>query len=76
MRDNYSSERSMDIKLISPRMSLRPMDSAYKRVMSPSISLMVIAALARVNHGTCGDCQVQIRAKVVTLQGRKTKDRF
>lgn len=33
------------IKLISPKMSLRPMDSEFKRRMSPSVSLLVIAGL-------------------------------
>lgn len=35
----------MNIKLICPRMTLRPMDSEFKRRMSPSLSLMVLAAL-------------------------------
>lgn len=35
----------MKIKLIAPRMSLRPMDSEYKRVLSPSIALLTVAAL-------------------------------
>jgi radical SAM superfamily enzyme YgiQ (UPF0313 family) len=35
----------MKIKLISPRMSLRPMDSEFKRGMAPSLSLLVLAAL-------------------------------
>ena len=40
----------MNIKLISPRLSLRPMDSEYKRVLSPSISLLVVAALTSPEH--------------------------
>lgn len=40
----------MHIKLISPRMSLRPMDSEYKRVLSPSISLLVLASLTPPEH--------------------------
>lgn len=38
------------IKLISPRMSLRPMDSEFKRRMSPSLSLVTIAALTPQPH--------------------------
>lgn len=38
-----------EIKLISPRMSLRPMDSAFKRVLSPSLSLVTIATLIPKN---------------------------
>lgn len=40
----------MKIKLISPRMTLRPMDSEYKRVLSPSISLLVLAGLTPSEH--------------------------
>lgn len=35
----------MIIKLISPKMTLRPMDSEFKRLMAPSIALLVLAAL-------------------------------
>jgi radical SAM superfamily enzyme YgiQ (UPF0313 family) len=35
----------MKIILIAPKMSLRPMDSEFKRLMTPSIALLVIAAL-------------------------------
>jgi len=35
----------MKIKLISPQMTLRPMDSEFKRRMSPALSLLVLAAL-------------------------------
>ncbi len=35
----------MKIKLISPKMTLRPMDSEFKRRLSPSIALLVVAAL-------------------------------
>jgi len=38
------------IKLISPRMSLRPMDSDFKRLMSPSISLLVLGSLTPKEH--------------------------
>jgi radical SAM superfamily enzyme YgiQ (UPF0313 family) len=38
------------IKLIAPRMSLRPMDSEFKRLMTPSISLLVLAALTPEEH--------------------------
>lgn len=40
----------MKIKLIFPRMSLRPMDSEFKRLMSPSIALLVLAALTPEEH--------------------------
>ncbi|MDR2941090.1 MAG: B12-binding domain-containing radical SAM protein [Treponema sp.] len=40
----------MNIKLISPRMSLRPMDSAFKRLMSPPLSLVTIATLTPKEH--------------------------
>lgn len=35
----------MQIKLISPRMSLRPMDSEFKRLMAPSLALLVLGSL-------------------------------
>lgn len=40
----------MKIKLISPRMSLRPMDSEYKRRLSPSMALLTVAALTGSEH--------------------------
>ncbi|MDR0476438.1 MAG: B12-binding domain-containing radical SAM protein [Desulfobulbaceae bacterium] len=40
----------MNIKLISPRMSLRPMDSTYKRLLSPPLSLVTIATLTPKEH--------------------------
>lgn len=40
----------MRIKLIAPRMSLRPMDSEYKRVLSPSLALLTVAALTPAGH--------------------------
>ena len=40
----------MHIKLIAPRMSLRPMDSEFKRRMSPSIALLTVAALTPAGH--------------------------
>ncbi|MCF7957475.1 MAG: B12-binding domain-containing radical SAM protein [Phycisphaerae bacterium] len=40
----------MKIKLISPKMTLRPMDSEFKRVLSPSISLLVLANLTPNEH--------------------------
>lgn len=40
----------MYIKLISPKMTLRPMDSEFKRVLSPSLSLLVVAALTPREH--------------------------
>jgi hypothetical protein len=33
-------EVDMRIKLISPKMTLRPMDSEFKRAMSPSVDLI------------------------------------
>jgi radical SAM superfamily enzyme YgiQ (UPF0313 family) len=38
------------IKLIAPKMSLRPMDSEFKRQMTPSIALLVLAALTPPEH--------------------------
>lgn len=35
----------MKIKLISPKMTLRPMDSDFKRLMAPSLALLTLAAL-------------------------------
>lgn len=40
----------MNIKLISPQMSLRPMDSVFKRVLSPSLSLVTIASQTPTEH--------------------------
>jgi radical SAM superfamily enzyme YgiQ (UPF0313 family) len=40
----------MNIKLISPLMTLRPMDSEFKRRMSPPFSLLVLAALTPAEH--------------------------
>lgn len=40
----------LHIKLISPKMSLRPMDSEFKRRMSPSLSLVTIASLTPKEH--------------------------
>lgn len=40
----------MWIKLISPRVSLRPMDSAFKRQMAPPLSLLVLGALTPRHH--------------------------
>lgn len=40
----------MKIKLISPKMTLRPMDSEFKRLLSPSLSLLVLAALTPSQH--------------------------
>ncbi len=41
------------IKLISPKMSLRPMDSEFKRRMSPSLSLVMLATLTPAPHIAC-----------------------
>jgi radical SAM superfamily enzyme YgiQ (UPF0313 family) len=40
----------MKIKLITPRMSLRPMDSEYKRVLSPSLAFLILASLTPKEH--------------------------
>jgi radical SAM superfamily enzyme YgiQ (UPF0313 family) len=40
----------LKIKLISPKMSLRPMDSEFKRLMSPSLSLVMLASLTPKHH--------------------------
>jgi radical SAM superfamily enzyme YgiQ (UPF0313 family) len=40
----------MNITLISPRMSLRPVDSEFKRVMAPSLALLTVAALTPPEH--------------------------
>jgi len=40
----------LQIKLVYPRLSLRPMDSEFKRRMSPSLSLLVLAALTPAEH--------------------------
>jgi radical SAM superfamily enzyme YgiQ (UPF0313 family) len=45
-----SKPEILKIKLISPRMSLRPMDSEFKRRMSPSLSLVTIASLTPGPH--------------------------
>jgi radical SAM superfamily enzyme YgiQ (UPF0313 family) len=40
----------MHITLISPRMSLRPVDSEFKRIMAPSLALLTVAALTPPEH--------------------------
>ncbi len=40
----------MKIKLISPLMKLRPVDSLFKRLMAPSLSLLTVAALTPSRH--------------------------
>ena len=40
----------MWIKLISPRMSMRPMDSAFKIQMAPPLSLLTLGALTPDHH--------------------------
>lgn len=40
----------MNIKLIAPRSTTRPMDSAWKTRMSPPLSLLVLAALTPCEH--------------------------
>lgn len=43
-------KNNLTIKLISPRMSLRPMDSEMKRRMAPPLSLLTIASLTPKQH--------------------------
>src|SRR5512133_972400 len=43
--NKYYERNYMKIKLVAPKMSLRPMDSEFKRLMAPSIALLVLAAL-------------------------------
>ena len=45
-----SSRDGMCIKLISPRVTMRPMDSAFKRQMAPPLSLLVLGALTPKGH--------------------------
>jgi len=40
----------MRIRLIAPRMSLRPVDSEFKRRMAPPLSLLTVAALTPASH--------------------------
>lgn len=40
----------MNIKLITPKMTLRPMDSEFKRMMAPSLGLLTVAALTPAGH--------------------------
>lgn len=43
-------KKQLKIKLISPKMSLRPMDNEMKRRMSPSLTLVTIASLTPEPH--------------------------
>ena len=43
-------QRALKIKLISPKMSLRPMDTELKRRMSPSLSLVTLASMTPKPH--------------------------
>lgn len=43
-------DKKIRIKLIAPKMSLRPMDSEFKRRMSPSLSLVALATLTPKPH--------------------------
>ena len=45
-----NTTRPLRIRLIAPRMELRPMDSAYKRRMAPSLSLLTVGALTPPPH--------------------------
>jgi radical SAM superfamily enzyme YgiQ (UPF0313 family) len=42
--------RKLYIKLIAPKMSMRPMDTEFKRRMSPSLSLVTLASLTPSMH--------------------------
>ncbi len=44
------ADRPLWIKLISPRMSKRPMDSEWKTRMSPPLALLTLAALTPEHH--------------------------
>lgn len=44
------NSQKMWIKLISPRVTMRPMDSAFKRQMAPPLSLLVLGALTPEQH--------------------------
>jgi len=48
--NNEMNDRKLKIKLIAPKMSLRPMDSEFKRRLSPSLSLVTIASLTSEPH--------------------------
>lgn len=43
-------KNKIKIKLISPKMSLRPMDSEFKRRLSPSLTLVTLASLTPAPH--------------------------
>ena len=43
----------MKVKLISPQMSLRPMDTEFKRRMSPSLSLVNLAVCTPAEYDVC-----------------------
>ena len=46
----FSGRKTMKIKLIQPKMTLRPMDTVFKRVMSPTLALITIAGLTPEEH--------------------------
>ncbi|MDQ7821613.1 MAG: radical SAM protein [Candidatus Eremiobacteraeota bacterium] len=48
-------KKNLRIKLIMPRMSLRPVDSEFKRLMAPSLSLLTVAALTPKEHSIAID---------------------
>ncbi|OPX89864.1 MAG: hypothetical protein A4E53_01379 [Pelotomaculum sp. PtaB.Bin104] len=64
----------MEIKLISPKMTLRPMDSEFKMVMSSSIALLILAALTPNDHQGGNFPPRQVKASVV--QGHPAKILF
>ena len=45
-----TNTRPLRIRLIAPRMALRPVDSNYKRRMAPSLSLLTVGALTPPPH--------------------------
>lgn len=46
----FTMQKALTIKLISPAMSLRPMDTELKRRMSPSMALVTLATLTPPPH--------------------------
>jgi hypothetical protein len=50
---NYDNifEVDMRIKLISLKMTLRPMDSEFKRAISPSVALLILASCRNWKYG-------------------------
>lgn len=52
--------KRLHIKLVAPKMSMRPMDSEFKRRMSPSLSLVTLASLTpKVHHVSIADENIE-----------------